>query len=224
MRTIFIKNENDYASFISELCGKTFVAKDSRELCKACEEAAPILCGKTMDDVASYREPLYAPTVHIAISKKNAHAIDAFFKEKDRTRDDYLYLDTAEYEAYDSIDAVPTDKVDFSFVVDDLAEIEKLIGDVAAKLSELGEDADFLLNYLVPMREGAIEYENGEREVGDPALVWEIRDGKVKNPNAKIVIFGADRDALVYYGYNLVANVLEASWKQLFNVDIVVEV
>ena len=59
--------------------------------------------------------------------------------------------------------------------------------------------------------------------MGDPALVWEIRDGKVKNPNAKIVIFGADRDALVYYGYNLVANVLEASWKQLFNVDIVVE-
>jgi hypothetical protein len=112
------------------------------------------------------------------------------------------------------------------FILNQIAKLQEqteYLNTTLEKLSELGEDVDFLLNYLVPMSEGAIEYENGEREVGDPSLVWEIRDGKVKNPNAKIVIFGADRDALVYYGYTLVANVLEASWKRLFNVDIVVE-
>ena len=93
MRTICINNENDYASLLSELCGKTFVVKDSHELCKACEEAAPLLCGKTMDDIEC-RDPRYAPTVHIAISKKNAHAMDAFFKEiVCNGYDDYLYLD-----------------------------------------------------------------------------------------------------------------------------------
>ena len=117
MRTICINNENDYASLLSELCGKTFVVKDSSELYKVCEEAAPLLCGKTMDDIEC-RDPRYAPTVHIAISKKNAHAMDAFFKENVcNGYNDYLYLDTMEYEVYDSVDAVPSDKVDFSFVV-----------------------------------------------------------------------------------------------------------
>jgi ABC-type amino acid transport substrate-binding protein len=74
------------------------------------------------------------------------------------------------------------------------------------------------------MDEGAIEYENGEREVGDPSLVWEIRDGQVKNPNAKIIIFGSDREALLYYGSILVPNVLEAEWKRIFNVAVTVEI
>jgi hypothetical protein len=224
MNTI-VNNANDYASIISELTGKNHFAITDRDLCKVCEEAAPILCDRTIDAISAYREPCYAPTVHIAISKKNSYAMDDFFKAIGCDRySDYCYLDAVEYDEYDSIDDVPSDKVDFTFIIDDLSKLETLINDVAKKLSELGEDTDFILNYLVPMDEGAIEYENGEREVGDPSLVWEIRDGQVKNPNAKIVIFGSDREALLYYGSILVPNVLEAEWKRIFNVDVTVEI
>ncbi len=224
MNTI-INNANDYASIISELTGKNYFAITGRDLCKICEEAAPILCDRTIDAISAYREPCHAPTVHIAISKKNSYAMDDFFKAIGCDRySDYCYLDAVEYDEYDSIDDVPSDKVDFTFVIEDLSKLEKLINDVAKKLSELDEDTDFILNYLVPMDEGAIEYENGEREVGDPSLVWEIRDGQVKNPNAKIIIFGSDREALLYYGSILVPNVLEAEWKRIFNVDVTVEI
>ena len=224
MKTIIINNANDYAFIISELSGKNFTAKDGHELSRLCEVAAPIICDRTIDAISAYRDPSYAPAVHIDISKKNAHAMDDFFKTWGCDRySDYLYLDAVEHDVYDSIDDVPSDKVDFTFVVYDLTELEKLIEDVAQKLSELGEDTDFLLNYLVPDGEGAIEYENGERAVGDPALIWEIRDGKVKNPNAKIIIFGSNHEAFLYYGSILVPNVLGADWKRLWNVDIVVE-
>ena len=225
MKTIFINNENDYTSIISELSGKNYSVQNACELCEVCKEVAPLLCGKTLDAISAYREPCYAPTVHIEISKKNAYAMDDFFKNYEMDlNNDYLYLDTENYECHDTIEACHTEKVDFTFVIDDLTVLEKLISDVAQKLLELGENADFALNYLVPMDEGAIEYENGKREVGDPSLIWEIREGKVKNPNAKVIIFGANREALLYYGSTLVPNVLGAEWKRVFNVDIAIEI
>ena len=47
------------------------------------------------------RDACYAPTVHIRISKANAHAMDDFFKNYEvDLDDDYHYQDTNEYEWY----------------------------------------------------------------------------------------------------------------------------
>ena len=43
MKTIFINNENDYATILSELSGLNLTATNSKELIEACKAAEPIM-------------------------------------------------------------------------------------------------------------------------------------------------------------------------------------
>ena len=225
MRTIFIKNENDYATLLSELSGLNLSATNSKELIEACKAAEPILMADMeIKDPMRCRDACYAPTVHIRISKKNAHAMDDFFKNYEvDLDDDYHYQDIKEYEWHDTIEECPTDIIDFTFVFWDLKKFDKFIHDVAEKLKELGEDTDLDLNFIFPESDGAMEYEDGTREDYDPSLTWKISKGEIKNPNAKIIIFGDKKWQVLYHGYTLLADMPIADWKRLFNVDIVVE-
>ena len=53
----------------------------------------------------------------------------------------------------------------------------------------------------MPDDEGAIEYENGEREDGAPPLAWEIGGEIIKAPNSKIIVYEALTEAAMsHYG------------------------
>ena len=150
--------------------------------------------------------------------------MDKFFKEKGYDRlSDYWYLDSVEHDEYDSIDEVPTDKVDITFVFEYLNKFDEFIHDVADKLKELGEDTEMDLNFIFPEGDGAMEYEDGTREDYDPSLTWKFTNGEIKNPNAKIIIFGDKTWQGLYHGYTLLADRPIADWKRLCNVDIAVE-
>ena len=229
MKTIFINNENDYASILSELSGLNLTATNSKELIEACKAAEPIMMADM--EIEEFKDPMrcrdasYAPTVHIRISKKNAHAMDDFFKNYEvDLDDDYHYQDTKEYEWHDTIDECPTDIIDFTFIFWDLKKFDKFIHDVAKKLKELGEDTELDLNFIFPESDGAMEYEDGTREDYDPSLTWKITNGEIKNPNAKIIIFGSKKWQVLYHGYTLLSDMPIADWKRLWNVDIVVEI
>ena len=228
MKTIFINNENDYATILSELSGLNLTATNSKELIEACKAAEPIMMAdmeiEEFKDPMRCRDACYAPTVHIRISKANAHAMDDFFKNYEvDLDDDYHYQDTNEYEWHDTIEECPTDIIDFTFVFWDLKKFDKFIRDVAEKLKELGEDTELDLNFIFPESDGAMEYEDGTREDYDPSLTWKITNGEIKNPNAKIIIFGSKKWQVLYHGYTLLADMPIADWKRLWNVDIVVE-
>lgn len=228
MKTIFINNENDYATILSELSGLNLTATNSKELIEACKAAEPIMMADM--EIEEFKDPMrcrnacYDPTVHIRISKANAHAMDDFFKNYEvDLDDDYHYQDTNEYEWHDTIEECPTDIIDFTFVFWDLKKFDKFIHDVAEKLKELGEDTELDLNFIFPESDGAMEYEDGTREDYDPSLTWKITNGEIKNPNAKIIIFGSKKWQVLYHGYTLLADMPIADWKRLWNVDIVVE-
>ena len=229
MKTIFINNENDYATILSELSGLNLTATNSKELIEACKAAEPIMMAdmeiEEFKDPMRCRDACYAPTVHIRISKANAHAMDDFFKNYEvDLDDDYHYQDTNEYEWHDTIEECPTDIIDFTFVFWDLKKFDKFIHDVAEKLKELGEDTELDLNFIFPESDGAMEYEDGTREDYDPSLTWKITNGEIKNPNAKIIIFGSKKWQVLYHGYTLLSDMPIADWKRLWNVDIVVEI
>ena len=228
MRTIKITNENDYASLLSELSGLNLTANNKDELVAACKAAEPILMAdqeiEVFKDPFRCREASYAPTVHIRISKANAHAMDDFFKNYDIDLDnDYIYQDTENYEWHDTIEECPTDIIDFTFIFWPLEKFDKFIHDVAEKLKEVGEDTEMDLNFIFPEDDGAMEYEDGTREEFDPSLTWKFSGGEIKNPNAKIIIFGDKKWQVLFHGYTLLADMPIADWKRLWNVDIVVE-
>ena len=229
MKTIFINNENDYATILSELSGLNLTATNSKELVEACKAAEPIMMADM--EIEEFKDPMrcrdasYAPTVHIRISKANAHAMDDFFKNYEvDLDDDYHYQDIKEYEWHDTIEECPTDIIDFTFVFWDLKKFDKFIHDVAEKLKALGEDTELDLNFIFPESDGAMEYEDGTREDYDPSLTWKITNGEIKNPNAKIIIFGSKKWQVLYHGYTLLSDMPIADWKRLWNVDIVVEI
>ena len=228
MKTIFINNENDYATILSELSGLNLTATNSKELIEACKAAEPIMMAdmeiEEFKDPMRCRDACYAPTVHIRISKANAHAMDDFFKNYEvDLDDDYHYQDTKEYEWHDTIEECPTDIIDFTFVFWDLKKFDKFIHDVEKTLKEFGEDTELDLNFIFPESDGAMEYEDGTREDYDPSLTWKITNGEIKNPNAKIIIFGDKKWQVLYHGYTLLADMPIADWKRLCNIDIVVE-
>ena len=226
MRTIKITTENDYAALVSELTGKNATANCGAELRKICEDAIPLLWkNRTEDDLIRWYDASYAPTVIIRLNKKNAHALDEFLRNYEISlMDDYIYNSLEDGEIYDSIEECPGDKVDISFILFDLSVLNKLLEDVAGKLSELNEDADVLLTFLFPKDDGAFVYTNGARENGNCSLVWEITDGKIKNLNSKMIILGDDFRSILYHGIFLLAETSIADWKRLFNVDIEVEI
>ena len=226
MRTITINNENDFATIISEFCGKTFTANSREELRTVCEKAAPILWdNRTMDYIVDYHDPSYAPTVHIHISKKNAYEMDKFFKNYDINSNwDYNYLDTDRYEEHQTIEECPTEDVDFSFVFWDLNRLENFVNDIAKKLKTLDEDTNFALNFIFPEGDGAIEYKDGTRDDWDPSLIWKIRKGEVETPNCKMIMFGKYPTEVLYHCYTLFEELSIADWRSKFDVEFVIEV
>ena len=68
-----------------------------------------------------------------------------------------------------------------------------------------------------------MEYEDGTREDYDPSLTWKISKGEIKNPNAKIIIFGDKKWQVLYHGYTLLADMPIVDWKRLLNVYVVEE-
>ena len=228
MRTVRIEKETDFATLLSELFGKKATASSSEELRALCESFVPAVLPEykeNIEDFYGYRPCSYAPAVHIAISKKNAHALDALFRSLAVDIDEEIYyLDDEEYEPYPSIEACPTDRVHFTFILGSMAELPAILTATAAKLAELGEDADLIVNLLFPDKDGTIINGKGERWEGvDPALVWELRGGEIKQPNAKMVIFGDDLGLLLFHGCTTLADMPIADWKRLFGVEFEVE-
>ena len=228
MRTVHIANENDFAALLSELFGKKANASTSEELRALCESFVPAVLPQYKDRIDHFyghRSCSYAPAVHIAISKKNAPALDELFRtfEVDLDEDDY-YLDDEIYEPYPSIEDCPTDRVHFTFILYSMADLPEILSATAAKLAELGEDTDLIVNLLFPDKDGTIINDRGERWTGvDPALVWELRNGEIKRPNAKMVIFGDDLGLLLLHGCTTLADMPIADWKRLFGVEFEVE-
>ena len=229
MRTVHIANENDFAALLSELTGRKVTASTSEELCALCESIVPDVIPEYKakpERIYGYRSCSYAPSVHIAISKKNAHVMDELFRSLDRVDidEEIYYLDDEVYEPYPSIEDCPTDRVRFTFIPWSMADLPAILSATAAKLSELGEDADLIVNFFFPDKDGTIINEKGERWTDvDPALIWEIRNGEIKQPNAKMVIFGDDLGLLLFHGCTTLADIPIADWKRLFGVEFEVE-
>ena len=122
MTTFIIKNEKDFEKVIEAKFGVKCTIDSVEDLYDVTEKIyatkyAEADLPKDIDRTLDYS---YCPTVHIEISKKNAYAMDEFFKDIKcggfgTGCSDYTYLDADEYDEYDSIDEVPSDKVDFTF-------------------------------------------------------------------------------------------------------------
>ena len=227
MTTFIIKNEKDFEKVIEAKFGVKCTIDNVKDLYDITEKIyqakyADADLPKDIDRALDYS---YCPTVHIEISKKNAYAMDEFFKGMKcggfgTCCSDYTYRDSDEYDEYDSIDEVPSDKVDFTFDTE-LVNVNSLIELVAKKLKELGEDADFVVNWIFPYGfEGTILNRDGEEMANSRGLLWKIENGEVTHPDGTLVIFGEEDMVLLPVLRFIFTELTVAQWKELCGVDI----
>ena len=227
MTTFIIKNEKDFEKVIEAKFGVKCTIDNVKDLYDVTEK---IYATKYEDadlpkDINRALDYGYCPTVHIEISKKNAYAMDEFFKGMKcggygTCCCDYTYLDADEYDEYGSIDEVPSDKVDFTFDTR-LMEVNSLIEAVAKKLKELGEDTDLEVNWIFPDGyEGTILKRDGKEMGKTRGLVWSISDGNVTKPDGTLVIFGEEDMVFLPVLRFIFTELTVAQWKELCGVDI----
>jgi hypothetical protein len=231
MTTIKIGSEKDFEKVIEAKFGVKCTIDNVKDLYDVTEKiyATKYAEADLPKDINRALNYSYCPTVHIEISKKNAYAMDEFFKGMKRGSFgsyccDCTYLDSDEYWEYDSIDEVPSDKVDFTFETQ-LMEVNSLVEVVAKKLKELGEDTNLEVNWIFPDGyEGTILKRNGEEMGVTRGLVWNISDGNVTKPDGTLVIFGEEDMVLLPVLRFVFTELTVAQWKELCGVDIEVKI